>query len=154
MSGEKVLSVMRSRYYLSFCITKKETASFINLHTASSITNPSSWAHPRTPWSQHDIINSPGVSPQSVVGLDPSEPGPGRSKKNKTTQKTNKSYLVWVATFKNKTFNSFILKVSSSGFQFYLRDFVLYQILDVVYSWPKNRRVENILLKYFTISFI
>lgn len=64
---------------------KTKTNSSINLHTVSSITNPSSWAHPRAFWGQHNIINCPGVSSCGVVGLNPSEPCPGRSNPRKHT---------------------------------------------------------------------
>ena len=113
VSGEKALFVLSSRSHFYFCIIKKEIASFIHLHTASSITNPSSWAHPRAPWGQYNIINSPGVGSHSVVGLNPSEPGPGRSNQGKHTEFDKKPWKHEIIYF-----YSFCFQVPSSRFQF------------------------------------
>lgn len=132
---------------------KKEIACFINLHTVPSITNPSSRAHPRAPCGQYNLIDCPGASPCSVVGLYPSEPGPGRSSQRKHTwfvskppQKHKNIYFIPPSAFMCQT-----LGASSLLFEI-LYCHTMYWV--IISSGSTDRRAENELCKYVIISFI
>lgn len=102
MRGEKAAFIMTPTNQFHCGAATKGTGLYYS-HAASSITNPLSWTHPRTPRGQNNIIDSPRICSCGVVGLDPSEPCSGRTtkqtsrtkQKQKSNQTKHKTPLAW-----------------------------------------------------------